>query len=60
MTDVISMDREKGTQSSLRKTARWIPGVIFHPRQMFAELAEENRSSWFLPLALLSLVVLLP
>ncbi len=59
MTDVISMDREKGTQSSLRKTVRWIPGVIFHPRQMFAELAEENRSSWFLPLALLTLVVLL-
>ena len=59
MTDVISIAGEKEEQKPLRRALRWIPGVIFRPRQMFAELAEENRSSWFLPLALLTVVVLL-
>jgi hypothetical protein len=59
MTDVIFTDGEKGEQKPLRKTLRWIPGVIFRPRRMFAELAEENRSTWFWPLAVLAVVMLL-
>ena len=59
MADVISISRGKGTSRALHKVLAWIPGILFRPRQTFTEMAEETRSTWFWPMTLLTLAVLL-
>ena len=57
------MTEEKLTPPPPRAPARfyfgWIPDIFFHPRQMFANLAGQTRSTWLTPLLFLMVTALL-
>ena len=37
----------------------WVPGVIFHPRQIFQMIAEQNTGVWLTPMFILTLTTLI-